>query len=815
MHADEATGFNRIWRSGCAQLLLVGAVLALASFAAYWPARNFEFLNFDDKDTVVNSVPVRNGLNWHGIVWAFQNRHMGNWQPVTTMSHMLDCTLFGLRPGPSHLVNVLFHSANTSLLFLVLWRLTGSQWRSAFVAALFALHPLHVESVAWVSERKDVLSAFFFMLTLATYAKYVSGVRCQVSRESNLKPYSLARPEDSTLGRSSAPRYYALTLFFFGLGLMCKPMLVTVPIVLILLDVWPLRRFELNTEHWKLNTLRPLVLEKLPFFALAILFSAVTMLTQYRSNAMSALANWPLSERIANAFVAYVRYFGKAFWPQGLLPFYPRVSHWPVWEIGACVAVLVVISFVAFRLARRFPYLFVEWLWFLVTLVPVIGLVQVGTQSMADRYTYLPLIGLFVVIGWGMGDLWKRTLLPKLSVVVPACALLAACFMVTRAQVRHWQSSITLFSHALKVMPNLPLAHNNLGSALYDQKRYDEAIPHLQDALRLKPGYVDAYNNLGMTYWRLGREQDAIEQFSAVLKQGPDAKAFYNLGVLLFTQGKVEEARQCVVSVLTTQPDSAEARNNLGNVLATQGKLEEAGAEFAAAVRFAPDLPEARLNLARTLAGKGAIEDAENHYAQALRLRPDFAEAHLGLAKLLEQAGRLPEAADHYSAAVQLQPDLAEAHNDLSNLAARLNNRQAAFAHGQRAVQLKPEWPEAHFNLANGYFLLGELDDAVTHYSDALRLNTNYFEARQNLAFALEKLGWDKEATRHYQELVRQRPDFAPAYNRLAVVLAKQGRFEEASKAADEGIRLASASGQHDLANQMRENVTRYKAGKP
>ena len=784
---------------------LVCFLLGAATLAVYWPVRHFEFLNYDDTDGIVRSAAIRGGLSWAGVAWAFQNRHLGNWQPLTSLSHMLDCQLFGLRPGPPHLVNLSLHLTNTVLLFLLLHRLTGARWRSAFVAALFALHPLHVESVAWVSERKDVLSTLFFLLTLWAYARYA-----EKSRVQSLKSTA---PE-----REHAWPYYALTLVCFALGLMSKPMLVTVPFVLLLLDYWPLRRFNHPPIHHSTNpsphspTLR-LVVEKLPLFALAVAMSCITLVAQEHSGAVAELSVLPLHTRIANAFVSYARYIQKMLWPEGLIAYYPRVLNWPAWQIAGAAILLVAITVFVIQPARPRPYLAFGWLWFLGTLVPVIGLVQVGTQAMADRYTYIPLIGLFVLVTWGVADIWMDKQLPGLVLGLAAGAVLVACLAATRTQVQCWRNSVTLFSHALTVLPGVPLAHNNLGSALYDQARFEEAIPHLQEALHLKPHYVDAHNNLGLTFWRLGRDQPAIEEFTAVLKQGPDAKAYYNLGVVLFNQGKLDQAKECFVAAVQLQPDSAEARNNLGNVLAGQGKMGEAGEQFAAAVRAAPDLVEAQCNLGRYFADKGAPEKAVECYLAALRAKPDYADAHNGLAKVLEQVGRLPEAAEHYAAATQLQPNLAEAHNNLSNIAAKQNNPQLALTHGLAAVRLKPDWAEAHYNLGNAMFLLSKLDEAAAQYSEALSLKTNYFEAHQNLGFTLEKLGRDKEAAGHYAELVRLQPTFAAAFNRLAAVFAKQGRFAEAIKAAEEGIRLAASSGQRGLAEEMNRHLQAYRAG--
>jgi tetratricopeptide (TPR) repeat protein len=659
-----------------------------------------------------------------------------------------------------------------------------------------------------VSERKDVLSTLFFLLTLWAYARYVEKAEGSNTQHATRNTHPASRFTFHALRYPPSAFYYVLALVLFALGLMSKPMLVTLPFVLLLLDYWPLRRLSFPpTLH--------LFIEKIPFLALALAVSGITVLTQYRSHAVVALSDWPLWDRLANALVSYVRYILKMLWPQRLIACYPRLSGWPVWQIAGATLFLTAVTICVIRPGRRLRYLAVGWLWFLGTLVPVIGLVQVGNQAMADRYTYIPLIGLFVMVTWGLADLWTERHLPHFGLAIVASASLAACLLTTRNQVQYWSGSITLFQHVLAVMPDVALAHNNIASALYDQGRFEETMPHLREAVRLKPQDVDAHNNLGLALWRLARDQPAIEQFTAVLEQGPDARAYYNLGVVFFNQGKLDQAKGCFIAALQLQPDIAEAHNNLGNVLAGQGKMDEAGEQFAAAVRAAPDLVEAQCNLARYFTDKGAPGKAAECYAAALRAKPDCVDAHHGLARILEQAGALAEAAEHYAAAVRLQPSLAEAHNNLSNLGAKLNNPQLAFTHAEAAVRLKPDWAEAHYNLANALFLQKKLDDAVAQYSEALRLKTNYLEARQNLGFALEKLGRDMEATDQYAELVKLQPNFAAAFNRLAAVLAKQGRFAEATKAAEEGARLASAAGQLELANQLRENLRRYQAKQP
>ncbi|PWU11493.1 MAG: hypothetical protein C5B50_23195 [Verrucomicrobia bacterium] len=831
--------------------------LAAATLAVYWPVRHFDFVNYDDGEGVLRCAMIRQGLTWPGVAWAFLNRHMGNWQPLTSISYMWDAELCHLDPAWPHVENVLFHVANTLLLFVLLKSMTGARWRSAFVAALFALHPLHVESVAWVSERKDVLSTFFFMLTLMAYVEYVTfqTTKCTKTEEAgkavsaSTSPFRVFR-----VFRGSALFWYVAALFLFALGLMSKPMLVTVPCVLLLLDYWPFDRYHsgdspnlqsppsVQGSRFKVQGSRFvfLVLEKIPFFALALAMCCITIIAQERSGAVAELSVVPMHSRLENVLVSYARYIQKMVWPCDLVAHYPRVLDWPLWSLGAAAALLGAITLAALWTWRSRPYLIFGWLWFLGTLVPVIGLVQVGTQSMADRYTYIPLIGLFITVAWGIADVCGTAPLSKrTSHVVPcskseisgpdgpprpatgrlvavwstALAAVIGCAVLSSRQVWYWADSISLFKRVSAIYPDLALPYNNIGSALLDRGQFEEAILSLKTALRLQPDYVDAHNNYGLCLWRLGRDQLALEQFKAVLNEhGPDGKALYNMGVVLFHQGKLDEAKACFAGALRLTPASAEAHNNLGNVLASQGKRPEAVREFESAIACAPDLVEARYNLARCFGEMGDPQQAIAHYVSALRIKPDYLEARIALARMLERTGQLAEAAGQYAAALELQPNLVEAHNNLSNLAAQLNNPKEALSHAQEAVRLKPDWAEPHYNLANALFLGDKLQGAVDQYREALRLKPDYPEVRQNFGFALEKLGQYGEATEQYRQLLKARPDFAAAYERLASVLAKQSNFAEAIKTAEEGLRLANASNQKELAQELQKGLQEYQA---
>jgi len=623
-------------------LFLIAAILAV-----FWQVRFHEFLEYDDNVYVTENPHVNTGLTLKGIIWAFTTHHASNWHPLTWLSHMLDCQLYGLNPAGHHLTNLVFHIASTLLLFLVLKGMTGALWRSGFVAALFALHPLHVESVAWLAERKDVLSTFFWILTMWTYVRYT---------------------KQPKLNR------YLLVLLSFSLGLMSKPMLVTLPFVLLLVDYWPLCRFQFrprsgdhrsNIDKSKeANDQRSfalrLVLEKIPFFVLAAVSSFLTFFVQRSGGAVKSLDSYPLGARMANALVSYVSYIGKMIWPHRLAVFYPYPVVLPTWQVAGAGLLLVCVSSLVILAARRRPYLMVGWLWYLGTLVPVIGLVQVGYQAMADRYTYVPLIGLFVMIAMGVPDILSRWRYRRIVMVVSASLLLATFMVITWLQVRYWQNGVTLFEHSLGVTANNSLGHYNLGVALAGRGKTQEAISHYTEALRIKPDYAEAQNNLGVNFYYQGKTQEAISHYTEALRIKPDyAEAHYNLGVALVDQGKTQEAIAHYTEALRIKPDNSEAQNNLGVALANQGKTQEAIAHFSDALRTKPDNAVAHKNLGIALVLQGKTQEAIAHFSDALRIKPDYAVAHFSSGLVYLRMGNKRLALGEYKILEKINPNLA------------------------------------------------------------------------------------------------------------------------------------------------------------
>lgn len=652
-------------------VVVVALLLALLTLATYWQVMGHDFVNFDDEDYVVENHYVRGGLTLEGVRWAFTTGHASNWHPLTWLSHMLDVQLYGLRPWGHHLTSLLFHIVNTVLLFLVLLRMTKALWPSALVAALFALHPLHVESVAWVAERKDVLSAFFWVLTLGAYGRYV---------------------EHPVLKR------YLLALLLFVLGLMAKPMLVTMPVVLLLLDYWPLHRVKLADPRpetladsptngdqrakkkkgpgpvprkpatsggvWSSN--RSLLWEKVPFLVFTILSSAITLYSQ--RGALSSLERLALGLRLENALTAYVHYIGKTIWPMDLSPYYPHPGSVPIWEVLGAAAILATASFLVFQGGRRWPYLVSGWLWYLVTLTPVIGIVQVGGQRLADRYTYIPQIGLLIMLAWGLPEVlkgWRRQRV-ALALLSGLCLVLAT--VGSWRQVGYWRDTFTLFGHALEVTENNALAHGSLGKVLHDQGRQEEAILHLTEAIRINPKDPDFRNNLGLALQARGLVKEAMASFSEALRLNPNhARAHSNMGDLLFNQGQTDEAATHYDAAIRLSPDFISPYVNMGGSLASQGRYGEAMTFIEQGLRIEPESPDLRYILGSILAAQGRMEEAAAHFQETVRLKPDHAEAYNDLGGALLLQGKIDEAIGSFRESLRLKPGNEQTQKNLDD----------------------------------------------------------------------------------------------------------------------------------------------------
>jgi tetratricopeptide (TPR) repeat protein len=618
-----------------ARVLCVYLLLFLATVAVYSQVRHFDFVNFDDPEYVTENNHVRAGLTWDGLAWAFTSYDAENWFPLTWISHMADYQFFGPRSGWHHLTNLLLHALASLLLFAALKRMTGAVWRSAFVAFLFALHPLHVESVAWIAERKDVLCAFFWCLTLWCYARYAQ------------------RPG---VGR------YLLVLFGFCCGLMAKPMIVTLPFVLLLLDVWPLRRAYRPAIVW----------EKLPFFALAAAGSLVTYIAQRQGHAIQSFGSLPAGLRVGNALVTYIAYIARMFWPAKLAVFYPYSHQLPVWHVVAAGAALAGITLVALRRFRSYPYLAVGWFWYLGTLVPVIGLVQVGGQSSADRYTYLPTVGLAIMLSWGTVDLLKRHPRARTAVAVSALAACSACVVLTSIQLRYWANTESLFRRAVNVTTDNYIAHNNLADYYLSQLRNDEARGHVIEALRVQPNYAEAHVNLATILRRTGQTEEAEAEYRLALTLQPrNIEGHSGYGALLFNQGRANEALREFREVVRLKPEYAGGHFLLGRMLATLGRTDQAIPEFYETIRLRPDDADAHHSLGVALLGRGRLNEALAEFTAEAKLKPTDASVHENLGQLLASLGRLDEAIAQFSEALRIKPDFDAARMHLETTLAR------------------------------------------------------------------------------------------------------------------------------------------------
>lgn len=667
------------------KMILILMALTIATVVVFWQVQFHDFINFDDSMYVDNPMVWR-GLSWESFKWAFQSTLSGNWHPLTWLSLMLDYQLYGKQPAGYHLINLFFHLANTLMLFLILKEITAAYWRSAFVAAMFAIHPLHVESVAWVAERKDVLSAFFLFLTLAVYVDY--------------------------LKKKPATGKYFIVLFLYILGLMAKSMLVTLPFVLILLDFWPLGRISpADIEQRRLwPAIRPLLFEKVPFFVCSFASSFITYYAQSREGAVGSLQYIPFSVRISNAFISYADYIDKTLWPRDLAFFYPYSDTIFLSKALGAALIVIFISLFAIYSIKLIPYLFVGWFWYVGTLVPVIGIVQVGVQAMADRYTYIPLIGISLIFAWSVADATRR--LPYRRVILSFCALLllSQWMFTSWYQASYWKDSITLFSHAISVTPDNMVVRNCLGLSLEKAGRHDEAMQHFQAAISINPAYSYALNNIGCQLVRRGQRKDAMEYFRKALIRNPKLEAAHiNMGVQILADSRTPESQT----------------------------------------------------------------EAMRYFHEALRINPLSFNAHyrLGLLSLLQRDTQ--DAIDHFESAIHLNPEFGEAHYQLGVIYSKENISEKAILHYREALKSSTRSEFLCSNLAGQLLLRGKPEEALSLLEAALRINPNFAVAHFNMGKILAIQGRMEEARSHFREVLRIDPSDQKAREALRIVASK------------------------------------------
>jgi len=625
--------------------LIVCLVLTLLTLGAYHAVGGHAFIRFDDYAYVVDNPHVRQGLSPQGLSWAFRAFYHSYWHPVTWLSHMADVSLFGLDAAGHHLTNLLFHCANACMLFWVFWRMSAAFWPSALMAALFALHPMNVESVAWVAERKNVLSTFFWMLTLLAYERYV---------------------------RRPGTWRYAWVLCAFTIGMLSKPMLVTLPCVLLLLDFWPLGRLgPAISQPRSLGRLLPFVWEKIPLMTIGILVVWVAGRSARIAGHAVSFDAVSLGLRCANAVVSYVKYMGGMLWPARLAVYYPYPDGIAPWQILGASALLVLMSLLMLRASGRRPYLAVGWLWFVGSLVPAIGLVQNGLwPAMADRFAYVPMIGLFAASSWGLADLvgrltrWRRTVSG-----VAAGVLLALLFGATHMQVAYWRDSRTLFAHAVRVTPDNSRAYFSLGHALAVEGKLSDAMDSYRRALEIEPAFPEAHNNLAHALFVKGRTAEAERHYRQALAIDPEyTEAYNNLAHLRFTRGDPNDARELLQRALQIDPQYGSAHSNLANVYAAMGQKAAAAEHYRRAIDTAPERAEFHFAYGRFLIQQERHAEAGRQLAEAIRLRPDYADAYYHIGWMLARQGHFDRAAEFVAKSLQLDPTCRERRRSLEGL---------------------------------------------------------------------------------------------------------------------------------------------------
>jgi len=710
------------------------AVLAGITWLVFGQTVAHQFVTYDDPQYVYENAKIAAGLSPESVLWAFTHTVGGNWHPLTVISHMLDCQLYGLKPAGHHFTNVLLHTIAVILLFLVLRRMTGTVWQSALVAALFAIHPLHVESVAWISERKDLLSAVFFMLTLGAYIRYV---------------------------HKRSFTSYILLLLVFALGLMSKPMLVTVPFVLLLLDYWPLKRFEPEApvKHGQKRRVegrestRRILLEKIPLLFLSFGSCVATLFAQ--RHFIDPIGHLSLMSRFSNAAVATVIYLRQLVWPFGLSVFYPHPRQsLSILQVSAAALFLIAISAGAFMCRRRHPYFLTGWFWFLGMLVPVSGIVQVGEQAHADRYMYLPQIGLYILVIWFVADTVSSWRHQRILLATAMASSLALLMFPAWKQTSYWRDGRTLWMHALAVDPQNDTAHISLCDLDLRENRLDDAILHARTALEIRPDSADAHSRLGVALSAIGQNEEASIHFQKALETHQlRPRVHYNIATLLLNSGHLDEAIAEFQKELQIQPGFVEAHNNLGIALTSKGEFDEALAHFQKALELDPHLPKVHHNIAMILLRQGQLDQAVAYLQKELQVNPASAEAHNDLGIAWSQEGKIDQAISEWQKTLELQPDNLNAYCNLV-------------------------WVFATFP-----------DDAIRSGAKAVALGEHAL-----------KLSGEKDPR---------------IYRLLAAAYAENRQFDKAVETAQRGSELATKQGNYAAANALESNIDLYRKSLP
>jgi tetratricopeptide (TPR) repeat protein len=740
--------------------------IALCTLCVYSQVLTFDFITLDDPEYVTSNPRVRAGLSWQNLQWAFTHSSSAEWHPLTMLSHMADCQFFGTNAKGHHTTNLLLHLINVILLFGLLRSLTGTVWRSALVAVLFAIHPLNVETVAWISERKGLLSAFFGIICLWAFGRYAKSREGQQACNAFTAPGPDVRPKSPSEGDHSdkpdgkallnafkSPDYL-VSVLTLAAGLLCKPTLITWPFVMLLLDFWPLCRIKFGGFRATSQNFISLVVEKLPFFFLSLLSCVVAVLVGKSWGALTTASQTPLSVRLANSAVAYCGYVRKLLWPENLSIDYLFIADRPIWEVVAALSALLLITLLILTQWKSRPFLLAGWLWYLGTLVPVIGLVHFGNHFMADRYAYLTTIGLFIGVVWLAAELVSRFAFARLPIFMLSGTIAVAYAACTRHQLRYWANSETLFKHALTIDPK-------------------------------------------------------------------DFMAFSNLGFYYDTHGKVAEAEQCYREVLSLNPSSTFAIEKLATILVFQGNTEQAINMCQRALALDPGMADAHCTLGLALAKRGLRKEALDEYETAIRIRPDFAPAHYNMANILASQGKFLEAISHYKESLVWDPDSPDAHNNLAYLLARDGKLDTAAEEFLTALKLKPRMWQAEFGLADVFKRQARFSEAIQSYRKVL-------STRPDLPEALCNLAWIEATTTNAS--LRNGPDALALSKRAcgltgdknpnclrarAVAYAETGDFKEAIDSAQQVVFIFTSAGQLENAKKADELLKTLSSGKP
>jgi Flp pilus assembly protein TadD len=660
--------------------ILIATVLAVATLIIFWQVGSHDFINYDDNVYVYENLNVSNGLTIQGILWAFKSTDAEFWHPLTWLSHMTDVELFGMNAHGHHFTSLFIHSASTVILFLLLHQATNAIWESFIVAALFAFHPLHVQSVAWIAERKDVLSTFFGFISLYFYVKYVE-----------LKSIKL----------------YLLALLSFIFGLMSKSMLVTLPVIMLLLDIWPLSRIGQSTEKkyqvqflGKCESITQLIKEKIPFLICSILFSAVTIYAQHADTGNKNLYAISLSLRFENAFLSYLIYIFKTFWPQNLSIFYPYPTFIPAWQWLGSIFIVLIVSTVVVWSRRRFPFLLVGWFWFILTLLPVIGFIQVGDHALADRYTYLPLIGLFIMIAWGLSALTKKYPHRRWITYLATGFLLISTSFLTTTELTYWKNESSLFNHALQTTENNSMAHGHVGSDYGRKGDMAAAIVEFKKAIAIDPNNFTIHNDLGFALSQNGDLPGAINAFNIALK---------------------------------LNPNYAESHNQLGVVLEKLGRNDAAIMEYKTALAINPNNLKAHKNLGVALARSGNTNAAIQTYRDVLTQDSKSFEMHNSLGVAFEKNGDIDGAINEYKIAISLNPNFSKSHNNLGMIYGKMGHLNEALAEFKAGIAANHTDAELHNNCGIAYLMNGDFNKAIIEFNEAIKIKPDFTLAKDNL----------------------------------------------------------------------------------